>query len=203
MSYSLSQNYPNPFNARTEIRFTVPDHGPVSVAIYDILGREVVVLVEGEAGIGKSRLVAEVRPNLEGATPGSRWLEGRGLSYGRSLSYHLPAGVLRHYLGLSDEDDETHVWLKLRAMGPDLFGARADEVLPYLAMLLGLRLPEAMAEKIPQADPQLLQQRVFFAFGEWVEAVSTQKHLVLAFDDELLTLYLREHGGKPLGILAS
>jgi class 3 adenylate cyclase/tetratricopeptide (TPR) repeat protein len=146
-------------------------------------GRGGIVLVEGEAGIGKSRLVAEVRPNLEGATPGSRWLEGRGLSYGRSLSYHLPAGVLRHYLGLSDEDDETHVWLKLRAMGPDLFGARADEVLPYLAVLLGLRLPEAMAEKIPQADPQLLQQRVFFAFGEWVEAVSTQKPLVLAFDD--------------------
>ena len=90
---------------------------------------------------------------------------------------------MRDYLELSDEDDEMRVWLKLRAMGPELFGERADEVLPYLAMLLGLRLPEAMAEEIPRADPQLLQQRVFVAFGEWVEAVSSEKPLVLAFDD--------------------
>jgi class 3 adenylate cyclase/tetratricopeptide (TPR) repeat protein len=142
-----------------------------------------IVLVEGEAGIGKSRLVAEVRHDLEGVVPGCHWLEGRGLSYGRSLSYHLLASVLRHYLGLTDEDDESRVWLNLRAMGPDLFGPRADEVLPYLAMLLGLRLPEAMAEKIPQTEPQLLQQRVFVAYGEWVEAVSAQRSLVLAFDD--------------------
>ena len=142
-----------------------------------------VVLVEGEAGIGKSRLVAEVRQKLRDITPSFHWLEGRGLSYGRSLSYHLLAGVLRDYLGLSDEDDESRVWLKLRAMGPDLLGPRADEVLPYLAVLLGLPLPEAMADRIPQADPQLLQQRVFVAFGEWVEALAAQKPLVLAFDD--------------------
>jgi predicted ATPase len=146
-------------------------------------GRGGVVLVEGEAGIGKSRLVAEIRQSLKDTAPGLRWLEGRGLSYGRSLSYHLLAGVLRGYLGLSDEDDETRVWLKLRAMGPELLGGRSDEVLPYLAMLLGVRLPEAMAEKIPKADPQLLQQRAFVAFGEWVEAVSAEKRLVLAFDD--------------------
>jgi len=156
----------------------------VSLAVRDLQsGRGGIVLVEGEAGIGKSRLIAEIRQHLDGTPVACRWLEGRGLSYGRSLSYHLMAGVLRHYLGLSDEDDETRVWLKLRAMGPDLFGSRVDETLPYLAMLLGLRLPEAMADKIPQADPQLLQQRVFVAFGEWVEAVGAEGPLVLAFDD--------------------
>jgi class 3 adenylate cyclase/tetratricopeptide (TPR) repeat protein len=156
----------------------------VSLAVSNLqAGRGGIVLVEGEAGIGKSRLVAEIRHRLDGTPLACRWLEGRGLSYGRSLSYHLMAGVLRHYLELSDEDDETRVWLKLRAMGPDLFSSRVDEVLPYLAMLLGLRLPEAMAEKIPQADPQLLQQRVFVAFGEWVEAVGVEGPLVLAFDD--------------------
>jgi class 3 adenylate cyclase/tetratricopeptide (TPR) repeat protein len=142
-----------------------------------------IVLVEGEAGLGKSRLVAEVRYNLEKIPPEFHWLEGRGLSYGRSLSYHLLAGVLRHYLSLSDEDDETQVWTKLWAMGPDLFNTRADEVLPYLAVMLGLRLPDDIAEKISQADPQLLQQRVFVAFGEWLEAVAARKPVVLAFDD--------------------
>ena len=156
----------------------------VSLAVSNLqAGQGGILLVEGEAGIGKSRLVAEVRHHLDGTPLDCRWLEGRGLSYGRSLSYHLMAGVLRNYLDLSDEDDEARVWFKLQAMGPDLFGSRADEVLPYLAMLLGLRLPEAIAEKIPQADPQLLQQRVFIAFGEWVEAVGAEGPLVLAFDD--------------------
>jgi hypothetical protein len=47
-------------------------------------GRGGVVCVLGEAGLGKSRLVAEVRRN---ATDGVRWLEGRALSFGRTLSY--------------------------------------------------------------------------------------------------------------------
>jgi hypothetical protein len=45
VSYSLSQNYPNPFNPSTKIEFTIPLNGFVSVKVYDILGKEVAVLV--------------------------------------------------------------------------------------------------------------------------------------------------------------
>ena len=46
------ENYPNPFNPTTEIRFTLPEAGAVSLAVYDVQGREVRRLVEGalEAG---------------------------------------------------------------------------------------------------------------------------------------------------------
>jgi hypothetical protein len=40
-SFSLSQNYPNPFNSSTEIEFSQPQSGPVSLVIYDIQGREI------------------------------------------------------------------------------------------------------------------------------------------------------------------
>jgi hypothetical protein len=46
-SYSLYQNYPNPFNPVTKIKFEIPANsvGQTFLSVYDILGREVQILV--------------------------------------------------------------------------------------------------------------------------------------------------------------
>ncbi len=44
-SYSLSQNYPNPFNPSTTIRYDLPRAGVVKLAVYDVIGREIEMLV--------------------------------------------------------------------------------------------------------------------------------------------------------------
>jgi hypothetical protein len=51
--FALDQNYPNPFNPGTTIGFTLSESGPVTLKVYDMLGREVVTLVNEhlEAGI--------------------------------------------------------------------------------------------------------------------------------------------------------
>ena len=52
MQFSLEQNYPNPFNPSTTVRFAVAQRGPVSLKIYDILGKETAVLVQQELEAG-------------------------------------------------------------------------------------------------------------------------------------------------------
>jgi hypothetical protein len=43
--FNLSQNYPNPFNPVTSIKYEVPEASLVSIKVYDLIGREVAVLV--------------------------------------------------------------------------------------------------------------------------------------------------------------
>jgi len=51
--YDLDQNYPNPFNPVTTIDYAIPQHSDVKVKIFDLLGREVAVLVNESKGAGK------------------------------------------------------------------------------------------------------------------------------------------------------
>ncbi|MCU7496651.1 MAG: T9SS type A sorting domain-containing protein [Ignavibacteria bacterium] len=51
-SFAMQQNYPNPFNPSTTIRYTIDKSGPVSLRVYDILGKEVEVLNEGYKNAG-------------------------------------------------------------------------------------------------------------------------------------------------------
>lgn len=45
--FSLDQNYPNPFNPSTTIKFHVPSQSPVTIKIFDIVGREIRTLIGG------------------------------------------------------------------------------------------------------------------------------------------------------------
>jgi endo-1,4-beta-xylanase len=50
--FVLLQNYPNPFNPSTEIRYEIPDRAYVTCGVFDLLGREVASLVNGEQAPG-------------------------------------------------------------------------------------------------------------------------------------------------------
>lgn len=52
-SFSLKQNYPNPFNPFTKISFDIPEKSFVTLNVYDVLGKEVITLVNEDKSAGK------------------------------------------------------------------------------------------------------------------------------------------------------
>jgi hypothetical protein len=54
--FKLSQNYPNPFNPSTTFRYSIPQTSKVVIKVYDILGNEIVTLMDEEKSIGTYEL---------------------------------------------------------------------------------------------------------------------------------------------------
>lgn len=65
-NYNLYQNYPNPFNPITTINFDLPKNGFVSLKIYDVVGSEIIKLIDNELEAGKH----EVNFNANGLSSG-------------------------------------------------------------------------------------------------------------------------------------
>ena len=55
--FTLHNNYPNPFNPETNIQFDIPEHLPVKLAIYDLSGKEVNILVQDTFAPGKYKVM--------------------------------------------------------------------------------------------------------------------------------------------------
>ncbi|MFQ5570476.1 MAG: T9SS type A sorting domain-containing protein [Rhodothermales bacterium] len=57
--FRLEQNYPNPFNPSTRIRYELSQTGPVRLAVYDMLGRVVKILVDELQAAGRYEVTFE------------------------------------------------------------------------------------------------------------------------------------------------
>ena len=97
-------------------------------------GEGQLVLVVGEPGIGKSRLVHEFRQRL-----GRRaaWVEGQALSFGRMMPFHPVIDMVRKVGRIDDADPEAVVVDKL-AQGLRRLGDDVERSLPFLRYLLSL-----------------------------------------------------------------
>ena len=57
IQYALEQNYPNPFNPNTTIKYSIPEDGMVKIRVYNLLGQEVMTLVNNIQKAGRYEIV--------------------------------------------------------------------------------------------------------------------------------------------------
>ena len=77
--------------------------------------RPTMLLVAGEPGIGKSRIVAELRRRVEVKAPDVGWLQGRCLPYGDGITFWALGEVVKSHAGVLEGDDPELARSKLRA----------------------------------------------------------------------------------------
>lgn len=141
-------------------------------------GRGRLAVLIGEPGIGKSRLLAELRASVGDAT----WIEGKCVSYGRTMPYHLVFDLVHSMLGLNVGSSEAHIRSALETRLRELLGAEADDVIPYFAHLLALPLTSSETDRT-QRDPENLQGRYVAAIHRVLRALSARGPVVLVAED--------------------
>ncbi len=160
-------------------------------------GRGSIVLLSGEAGIGKSYLISELRQYfarqgallaeaLEEDVPDTlsfTWLRGRCRSYDKSWPYSVWLDVLHQWLGTRQGQPKEEIRGRLHGLAEDLWGSQMAEFYPYLATFLSLPLEEAYSEKVRYLNAEGLKQQFFLTLRSWVEALANRGPVVLAFTD--------------------
>jgi class 3 adenylate cyclase/tetratricopeptide (TPR) repeat protein len=168
-------------------------------------GRGGIVSLVGEAGLGKSRLVAELLGSE--AAQGATCLEGRSLSVGQQLSFHPFADLLRAWAGMGDEDSPDELIRKLSGTVERLFPDEVDEIAPLLATLMGLPLPHAWTARMEAIPDDMLERVLRQNVTRVLKRESERRPLVLVLDDlhwadlssiELLQSLLRQSATRPI-----
>ena len=145
-------------------------------------GQGRVAAVLGEPGIGKSRLLAELRDEIEQSDPSARWIEGRCLSYGHSLPFHLVLDVLRSLIGVNASAGEAEVRQALERTLRDLLGEAWEDPYAYLGHLLSLHLDPSMQARVSALEIESVKRYVS-SLVQSVRALSVRAPVVLVFED--------------------
>ena len=167
--------------------------------VFDVTeGAGAVVLVEGDPGIGKSRLVAEVR-----SVSDVLWLRGRSVETRDAAGDRPFAEQIRSWVGTEAS------WDALVSKALALGLTRRDAA--FLAALAGIEPDSEAAERLALLDPEALQPALYRSVWTWLSALAAARPVVLEFEDwhwaDGASVQLLEHVGaladaRPLLLLA-
>lgn len=172
-----------------------------------LTGRGQMVSIIGEAGVGKSRLVWELKEYLEtrereqwsigaleqeskgagergsgGASVSVSILEGRCVSIGESIGYWVFIDMLRRYVDFSEDDSLEDRREKIVEKMKSLFPQRWQEIVPYVGNLLSVRFGE-WNDRIRYLPAEQVKHQTFLTLRDVFLSLAQEKPLLLILED--------------------
>jgi len=146
-----------------------------------IAGKGSVVNIVGKAGIGKSRLVAEmkVQPLMEKAL----LLEGRAMSTGKNLSYHPIIDLLKSWADISEDDPPAVSSEKLQKRIIYFAAERADEIYPFIGTMMGLPLEGKHKERVKGIEGEALEKLILKNLRDLIISAAKDKPRIYLIED--------------------
>jgi class 3 adenylate cyclase/tetratricopeptide (TPR) repeat protein len=143
------------------------------------LGRSALILIYGDPGVGKSRLLDEVRScESEGFT----WLEGRCFASTQSLSYGPILDLLRRHIGIADKQHVEEQRSALHRHVATNFSGD-PQVYSVLAQLLALPMDETEAELLKPINREAFRAHFFAIVERELISLAEQQPVVVMIED--------------------
>lgn len=143
-----------------------------------------VASIMGEAGVGKSRLLDEVKSGVDAAGGAEidgdlGWMTAVNESYESSVPYSAVAHLLTGWWGLEGVADPYQTLVEVvESAVPDLADGAA-----YLGHVLSIPLPQETSEFLASLEPPVLDRRIRHAVVSYLEAETERRPLLVSIED--------------------
>ena len=166
-----ADRYASPFVSRTREIAVLED---LLLQVEEGYGQA--VLVAGDPGIGKTRLLHEFYRRTSGR---AAWLQGSAVSFVRSLPFHPLIDLLKRAFSVQASDSDEVIRDRIdRTTAP--FGEAYRPSVPFLRSLLSI---DAGDSSLTQLDPKLRRAGIFEAITRFLHAASKARPLIVVLED--------------------